>query len=159
MEALGPDGPMPTRAPLAAAVVCGAVTVAALPLSLALGLQWSLLTAAAPVAVVLLGQARRLAWLQQIGVGLMVVLAVGVFLIGAIVVAFVALGPIVMVALLGPALRQHDAVASAAFLTSAVIAIIAGFAAAPTSPSGAALLVTVVLGAGTVTAVTRLTRG
>ncbi|MTV26306.1 hypothetical protein FTX61_12915 [Nitriliruptoraceae bacterium ZYF776] len=161
MEALGPEGPVPARGPMIAAIPTGALAVAALPLTLAFpGQLWPFfLPVGAPVAAALVGRARGVRWLEQAALVLIVVMALALGLgLGAVVVVCLTLAPLVVVALVGPALRQLDAIASASFLVSCAIAIIAGFAAAQISPPGTALLVAVLLVGGCANAVSRLVR-
>ena len=125
---------------LLVASVFGLLAVIALPLTAAAGpAVAAVLSLATPIVLLLAGVLRGQQWLLTAGGVLLVVLlgilgadlaGVGVGPIAGLVVAVVLAGPVVAVVAVGLPLRETDLVAGGAFLISATIAVISGFAAA-----------------------------
>ena len=125
---------------LLVASVFGLAAVVALPLTAAAGpAVAAVLSLATPVVLLLSGILRGQRWLLLAG-GVLLVLLVGILgadlagvsvgPIAVLVVAVVLAGPVVAVVAVGLPLREADMVAGGAFLISATIAVISGFAAA-----------------------------
>lgn len=122
------------------ATVFGLAAVVALPLTAAAGpAVAAALSLATPVVLLLAGVLRGQRWLLLAG-GVLLVVLVGILgadlaglsvgPIAGLVVAVVLAGPVVAVVAVGLPLREADLVAGGAFLISATIAVISGFAAA-----------------------------
>ncbi len=136
------EGPAPSqdRRLLLVATVFGLAAVVALPLTAATGPAIAaLLSPATGVVLLLSGLLRGQQWLVTSGAVLLVLLLgiLGADLVGVsvgpvagLVVAVVLAGPVVAVVAVGLPLRERDLVAGGAFLISATIAVISGFAAA-----------------------------
>jgi hypothetical protein len=155
-----PPRPAPDRRrALALATVFGGFGVASLPLALAYPstLAPYLLALAATASVAVTGEATGRAWLRNLGVAALLVGASAPVLgFGLVLASYVVLGPLAVVLLLGPAIRQVDPFAGTAFLSACAIVIAGGFAAGVISPPIVTGVTVLVLAGGTVTTVARL---
>jgi hypothetical protein len=155
-----PSRPAPDRRrTLALATGFGGLGVSSLPLALAYpsSLAPYLLALAAAVAVAATGEATERPWLRYVGVAALLLGASAPVLgFGLVLASYVVLGPLAVVLLLGPAIRQVDPFAGTAFLSACAIVIAGGFAAGVISPPIVAGVTVLVLTGGTVTTVARL---
>jgi hypothetical protein len=158
-----PAGPVPSRRlALAVATAFGAFGVASLPVTLAYPTQLApyILSLAGPVCIAIVGEATGRRWLRTTGI--MVVLAgtvAPIIGLGLILAALTVIGPLAVVLILGPALRQVDPFAGTAFLSACAIVVAGGFAAAPLSPPIVLAATVMVLAGGTATTIHRLDEG
>lgn len=149
----------PRRLALAVATAFGAFGVASLPATLAYPsvLAPYILSLAAPVSVAIVGEALGLRWLRAAGiVTVLIGAAAPVIGLGLLLAALTVLGPLAVVLVLGPALRQVDPFAGTAFLSASAIAVAGGFAGAALSPPMVVGVTVLVLAGGTTATISRL---
>jgi hypothetical protein len=140
-------------------LLAGSAGIGVLPLSLLIP-SAVLLVVLLPLAVAAFGIVRQRAWLMNTGLAVFAVLLVGILVapsaIGPIVALLGSLGPLAVAYLGGDALLRVDRIAAGAWLGSATVAVVFGFAAASIDRPGAAVIVIVVLAIGAVAATVRV---
>jgi hypothetical protein len=120
----------PSPAAVASAAVAGMLTILALPIASRLAFG-PLLVFALPLMLYAVGQARGRPWLLRAAVVTFLLAAAAIaFSIGVLGLALLLVGPIASVILVGQLLRELDLIATAAFLLTGTIVLIAGLAAA-----------------------------
>lgn len=150
--------PKEVRALLAIAVLGGALSVAAYPMTVATP-QAVAMVFLVPVALVAVGRLRRQRGVQILAGVVLGLLVVGfVFGVGELVIVVMAGGPLVTIYYVGTFLLGLDRVGGAVWLLATTIALVAGFLTAPVSPQGSATLALLVAAAGSLGAVGRLRR-
>ncbi|MFO7961261.1 MAG: hypothetical protein R6U94_09970 [Nitriliruptoraceae bacterium] len=145
-----PAGPEYDHRVLLLATAVAMAAIVALPLTAAADpAVAAALSLATPVVLLLAGRLRGQRWMVLVGTALLVALAgllaadlagVGIGPLAGLVVAVVLVGPVVAVLAVGLPLREVDMVAGGAFLITATIAVISGFAAAGTTGATALIL-------------------
>lgn len=128
----------------------GLAAIIALPLSVTEARRLApILVFATPVLLVLHGRLQDRPWEVRVGAGLLLALLVLVLLppmgvdpgpVAILAPAVLLAGPVVAVVTVGLPLREVDLAAGGAFLISATIAVISGFAAAGTTGASGLIL-------------------